>query len=269
MNILQRYLTQYPLLASILMVVLAVTFAKAPVFILETLFTQTNTAWIGTIGRLIVSFMFIGLLLKLSWAKHAGITQPFKNWGKHWFLVICPMLIIGLINLGSVEWATLQFTYTGLFVLLSQNIAIGLFEEVIMRGFVFYILYRAWAHQKYGLYKAAIVQATIFGLLHLLNLDDGLKIDVIAQVIYATLLGIGFAGVVVYTRTLWTAVFAHTFINIMGTIGSIFDPNYIQPPTSVGNYIVLTVFILLFVTLPGLWCLKKANKSEWSGVTPA
>ena len=164
MNILQRYLTQYPLLASILMVVLAVTFAKAPVFILETLFTQTNTAWIGTIGRLIVSFMFIGLLLKLSWAKHAGITQPFKNWGKHWFLVICPMLIIGLINLGSVEWATLQFTYTGLFVLLSQNIAIGLFEEVIMRGFVFYILYRAWAHQKYGLYKAAIVQANRYGL---------------------------------------------------------------------------------------------------------
>jgi membrane protease YdiL (CAAX protease family) len=267
MNILQRLLTQYPLLASIIMVVLAVTCAKAPMFILEGFFTQSNSAWLRSIGRLLVSFVFIGLLVKLSWAKHAGLTQPFKNWGKHWFLVICPMLMIGLVNLSSVEWARLQFSLTGLFVLLSENIIIGLFEEVIMRGFAFYLLYRAWAQQKYGLYKAAIIQAIVFGLLHLLNLDQGLQIDVIAQVIYATLLGIGFAGVVAYTRTLWTAVFAHTFINIMGSISNIFDPDYILPTTSVDNYIVLTVVILLFVTLPGLWCLKQANKSQWSGVS--
>ena len=266
MSILQRGLTQYPLLTSTLMVILAVTCAKAPLFMLEGVFTQSNTVWLGTIGRLLVSFAFIGLLVKLSWAKHAGLTQPFKNWGNHWFLVICPMLIIGLVNLSSVQWTSLQFSLTGLFVLLSENIAVGLFEEVIMRGFAFYILYRAWAQQKYGLYKAAIAQATIFGLLHLFNLGKGPQVDVIAQVIYATLLGIGFAGIVAYTRTLWTAVFAHAFINTMGSISNVFVPNYIQPPTSAGNYIVLTAVIFLLVTLPGLWCLKQANKSELSRV---
>jgi membrane protease YdiL (CAAX protease family) len=270
MNILQRCLTQYPLLTSTLMVILAVACAKAPLFMfefmLEGFFSGSNTAWLGTVGRLLVSFVFIGLLVKLSWAKHAGLTQPFKNWGKHWFLVICPMLIIGLVNLSSVQWASLQFSLTGLLVLLSENIAVGLFEEVIMRGFAFYILYRAWAQQKYGLYQAAIVQAVIFGLLHLFNLGSAPRVDVIAQVIYATLLGIGFAGVVAYTRTLWTAVFAHTFINTIGSISNIFVPNYIQPPTSVGNYIVLTVVILLLVTLPGLWCLKQVNKNEYLGV---
>ena len=202
MNFIKRCLIQFPLLATVLLVFLGVAVAKAPTLLFSDLLADPSSLWLGTLGRLLASFVFISLMFKCGWAKDAGISQPYKNWSKHWFIIICPMLFIGSLNLSGVQWDALQFSLSSLLTLITQNVAVGLFEESIMRGFAFYVLFRAWGKQSYGVFKAALAQALIFGLLHLLNLDDGFQVDVIAQVIYATLLGIGFAGVVAYTRTI-------------------------------------------------------------------
>jgi membrane protease YdiL (CAAX protease family) len=265
MKFLQSCLSKFPLVTTTIMVMLAITIAKAPAYIFSELLDKANLELLSTLARLLTALIFIVLMSKLSWAKNAGISQPIKNWRKHWFIVICPILVIGLINFTGVQWDALQFSFSKLFKLLSENLAVGLFEETVMRGFAFYVLARAWSSQTYGLYKAALAQSLIFGLLHLLNLSEGFQVDVIAQVIYATLLGIGFAGVVAYSRTLWTVVFGHTFINTVGSINSIFNPDYVDAANSVSNYLVLTVVIFVLVTLPGLWCLKKAKQSHFNG----
>ncbi|MFT6269116.1 MAG: hypothetical protein ACJAVV_001936 [Alphaproteobacteria bacterium] len=102
--------------------------------------------------------------------------------------------------------------------------------------------------------------------MHLLNLHDGFTIDVVAQVIYATLLGIGFAGIVAYTHTIWTAVLAHNFINMIGSINYTFNPSYVDSPNTAASYLVLIAVIFTLVTLPELWCLKKADASQIVGV---
>ena len=267
MNFIKRCLIHFPLLATILLVFLGVAVAKAPALLFADLLADSESQRLGTLGRLLSSFIFIGLMFKCCWAKDAGISRPYKNWSKHWFIIISPMLIIGLTNLTGVQWDALQFSFSSLFTLITENAVVGLFEESMMRGFAFYVLYRAWREQPYGIFKAALVQALIFGLLHLLNLNDGFTIDVLAQVIYATLLGIGFAGVVAYTRTIWTAVFAHAFINMIGSINYIFNPNYIDSENTLSSYVVVIIVIFILVTLPGLWCLKKADASQMVGVS--
>lgn len=267
MNFIKRCLIQFPLLTTILLVLVGVAVIRIPTQIFSDAITELYIPWLGVLGRSIGSCIFIGIMLKFSWAREAGISQSYNLWHKRWFIIISPMLIIGLINFTGVQWNALQISWLSLITLLSDNIAVGLFEETMMRGFAFYVLYRAWQHQSNGIYKAAIAQALIFGLLHLFNLASGFQVDVIAQVIYATLLGIGFAGVVAYTRTIWTAVFAHSFINIIGSINTTLNPNYIDSPNSVASYIILTTIILVLVTLPGLWCLKKANDLKFEGAT--
>jgi hypothetical protein len=44
-------------------------------FMLEGYFTESNTAWLSTVARLLVSFVFIGLLVKLSWPNGPLISQ--------------------------------------------------------------------------------------------------------------------------------------------------------------------------------------------------
>lgn len=259
MKYIKKYLMKYALLTTILLVFIGVGVSRLPTLLLADLLADANSQWMGTLGRLLASFMFISLLYKLDWAKLAGISQAYKSWHKHWFIIVSPMLIIALANLTGVNWGALQFSLSSLITLVIENGAVGLFEESMMRGFAFYVLYRAWNKQAFGIFKAAIAQALIFGLMHLVNLHDRFVVDVIAQVVYATLLGIGFAGIVAYTRTIWTAVFAHSFINMIGSINAVFNPNYIDIANTTSNYILMIIVIFTLVTLPGLWCLNKAK----------
>lgn len=257
-HIVTALLTQ-PLLFSAGIVIFGVSATLLPAPILSLWMPQINQDFVTVISRYITSFLFIYLLIELGWAKPAGLSEAPQNWRKGWPLAILPMMIIVVINLTTVDWNLLEFEPSNVVFWLAESLSIGIFEETMMRALVFYVLIQAWKDRPNGLFEAALVQALIFGGLHLIGLINGFKVDVFAQVIYATLLGIGFAGVVAYTRSIWSAVFAHSAIDAAGNLNTVFNPNFIQTPASIGTYAVLITIIAILITAPGIWCLQKAR----------
>ena len=260
MMFIQAQLERRPLISVTLVVVLSVSL----LFLIKWAGFYDGEAfnWPRLLVQNTVSLALIFLLYRLGWGAQSGLTSAINRWHRWWFLAMLPMLLLGLLNITGVPWEVLQFRVDFFCGWLLANFSTGLFEEVLMRGFAFYVLYRAWGDSKSGLYAAAITQALIFGVAHFVNLYQMPFLDVTAQVVYATLLGFGFAGLVYFTGSIWPAVIIHFFINSIGTIDEYFDPSYRVEDFSgpgLAGYLVAITIILVISTMPGAWFLNKAH----------
>lgn len=260
LNYLNKFTYTHPLITTTGLVISVVLLQQVASAIVLATWPEVNKATSG----LSIRYLASGLILLLLWhwqiLHNAGVTRPMNKWYLYWPLCLVPMLLVAGINIMSIDWGNVEFTLNKIFYWLLANFAAGLFEEVMMRAMAFYLLYRAWKHQRYGIYKAAVTQALIFGLLHLVNLRNDPSLDVAAQVTYASILGFAFAGMVAYSRSIWPAVFAHTFINAMANINPTFVNNYVNSPTSAQMYLVFITIILLFTSVPGYLMLRKASQ---------
>ncbi|MEO0441002.1 MAG: CPBP family intramembrane glutamic endopeptidase [Pseudomonadota bacterium] len=209
--------------------------------------------------QILLGFAVLWLLKSFGLFKQTGLTKPVRQWPRRWPLAVIPMAMIGLINLLSVEWGQLQFDAVRFGGWIYNSLSTGFFEEILLRGFCFYYLYQCWRERKNALLMAAIAQALIFGLAHLSNLQSVPAADVIPQVIYATLLGIGFAGIAAYTGSIWPVMAVHAFINAMGDMNNFFGPDLPDEPGSLAGYTAAIVIIACASTLPGLYLLRLAR----------
>lgn len=205
----------------------------------------------------VITFALLFMLIKFNWLKSSLITIPFKDWHSKWWLASLPMLLIAVLNLVSLDWSLLEFNSIKFLGWMYTNISTGLFEEILLRGVCLSVLYSAWKHKEKGLMYAAICQAVIFGLAHYVNLTKAPFLEVSVQVAYATLIGIGFAGLVAYSRSLWPAIALHSIINACGSINNFFQPNFIATDMSFINYAIIIVIIALICALPGVILLRK------------
>lgn len=208
----------------------------------------------------LISVITIRLLSTLGWQKEAGLTSPMSSWQGRWYLTPLPLLLIALLSLTSADLSQSSFVPVNLVAWLLANVATGFFEEVLMRGLCFYLLLKAWGTTRTGVFKAALFQALIFGLAHLGNLNHMPLIDVMAQVIFATLIGIGFAGIVYLSKSLWPAILVHSVINAAGSFNEFFVPGLreFQSPGLAGYLVVITLFFVL-ATIPGLLYLRRGT----------
>jgi len=81
-------------------------------------------------------------------------------------------------------------------------------EELVYRCLLFRVLERAW-----GTGVALAVQAIVFAVLHLGNVEQGSAADVMAMLVSVTLLGLLWAGLFVLTRNLWVVAANHAAWN--------------------------------------------------------
>ncbi|WP_192508235.1 CPBP family intramembrane glutamic endopeptidase [Pseudoalteromonas aurantia] len=258
MNKLKKYMHIYPAMVTIIMTCLFV----GALFVVK-VFEPTPAPlfnWPRLILITVSSAAILSMLKQFGWTKSVGVTSPYSSWHPKWLLCTTPLLLIALLSMTSANWAEVQLSTQVLIAWLFSNFATGFFEEVLMRGMCFYILLKAWGATKKGVLLAAVFQAIVFGLAHLGNLYHMPMIDVGAQVIFATLIGIGFAGLVYFTQSLWPAIIVHTIINCAGTINNYLVPNTneFQSPSFTG-YIVIIVIFLLLSTLPGLLYIKASQ----------
>lgn len=209
--------------------------------------------------QFLLGFGVLWLLKSFGLFEQTGLTRPVSQWPRRWPLAVIPMAMIGLINLLSVEWSQLQFDTVRFGGWMYNSLSTGFFEEILLRGFCFYYLYQCWRERENGLLMAAIAQAVIFGVAHLANLQSSPAGDVVPQVIYATLLGIGFAGIAAYTGSIWPVMAVHAFINAMGDMNNFFGPEMPDEPGSAAGYAAAIVIITCASTLPGLYLLRLAR----------
>jgi membrane protease YdiL (CAAX protease family) len=212
------------------------------------------------------SAMFLlGLLLlaglgKSGAALGAGLCVPFKDWGKYWWVLspLMAVLVLTVFLTERIDGANLLFTYNHARDWILANMATGFLEEIWFRGVCFYILYRAWGTTRSGLIKAAATQALLFGVLHITNLHRADLSHVLYQSLYATFIGFGFAGLVVYSRSIWLAVLLHGCINAAGSFEVFAGPGYHSSEHTPGIMLIVIGMFFLFGALPGAWCLKRA-----------
>jgi hypothetical protein len=121
-------------------------------------------------------------------------------------LVAVPIAL--LFALGAYErvlWRAPSPALLGVAVLI--GIAATL-EELIYRGLLFRVLERAW-----GTGAALALQAVVFAVGHLENLENGPTGQVVVMLLSVTLVGLLWAGVFVLTRNLWVAAANHAAWN--------------------------------------------------------
>jgi len=219
--------------------------------------------WTRLLSLTTISASICFLLYKFDWHQASGLTNKPSQWHRKWFWATLPFLAISLLSLTSANWQAFEPSPFRIGVWLFSNFSTGLFEEVLLRGFCFYLLIKAWGTSKKGVYLAAVFQAVVFGVAHFGNLYHMPVLDVTAQVIFATLIGLGFAGLVYLTRSLWPAIIVHTCINCSGTINDYLVPGVseFQSP-GVGGYIVIIIIFLVLSTLPGLMYLRSVELKQ-------
>ncbi len=104
-----------------------------------------------------------------------------------------------------------QITFVNLLLCFLSNMSVGLFEEVLLRGTVLNIMNEQWKSRKYGTYWAVFLSSFLFGVAHFINYFNGKAYmnPTIAQVFYATFIGLFMAAVYLRSKNIWVVIILH------------------------------------------------------------
>jgi len=95
------------------------------------------------------------------------------------------------------------------------GLSAGVMEEIVFRGLILFALIFHWGKGTSGLTKSVALSSFLFSMPHVLNLlmssDPGF---VLAQIVWAFLLGAVFAGLLIAGGNLWAVMAAHGFLNV-------------------------------------------------------
>lgn len=134
------------------------------------------------------------------------------------FLYGIPFFVIGIAsifvsNMG-LEWGELSFLGIPHLVLFTINMLfVGANEEIWMRSLILNSFISKYGAGRKSLWKAIIMSAIIFGLIHIPNLFFMEPLTVIVQVINAMSAGILFAVIFVKCKNIWAGIIVHAIVD--------------------------------------------------------
>lgn len=121
-------------------------------------------------------------------------------------LVALPIAL--LFALGVYELVLFRGASSALFGVAALIGIAATLEELVYRCLLFRLLERAW-----GTTLALIVQALVFALQHVENVEQGGMIDVVTMLVSVTLLGLLWGSLFVLARNLWVVAANHAAWN--------------------------------------------------------
>lgn len=96
----------------------------------------------------------------------------------------------------------------------ANGFSAGVVEEAIFRGIILCVLTRHWGVSRKGLVRVLLATSALFSLPHALNVFAGADpLRVLAQLVWAVLLGIVFAALVLVSNSIWPAAVVHGVAN--------------------------------------------------------
>ena len=138
-------------------------------------------------------------------------------------LYLVPCLVIAIDNFpfysyfqGNMQWVRTEFVDVFLFSL--YCLTVGIFEESIFRGIVFYAIASRFSKDRQGFIKTYILSSVVFGLAHLMNIFGGNVGAVVLQIGYSTLTGGLFAFALLKTQNIFCAGIVHAVYNFCGLL---------------------------------------------------
>lgn len=174
------------------------------------------------VSRVMVSVVIIIVTWKMGLFNRSEykLNNLGKNIGISWVIFLVQAMLLAMV-LYDTGWEFKSISVKTIVLMITSNMAIGLFEEVLMRGLILNKLLSAWGHKQYGVAVAVFVSSLMFGMLHIFNYlsDSTLLIATITQIIYATFAGVFFAVLYLKTKSIWLIAFLHGLTDIISDIG--------------------------------------------------
>lgn len=270
-------LKRRPLLSSVIVLLLAKVAMIASTIMPAVLLGGTVT-WAGAA----VTTALLGTLAwcawrvieRNGWGSIAGFNPP-SRWREPW-LIWLPALLV-FVNLSNLLQSRIDAWPEWRFLLSAtvQAVTVPLVEETIFRGLILAMMLHRFHETRAQVLGSVLVSGMLFGLWHLPPNPNIPWQQSVANIVYATFMGVGFAAVVIRTRAIWLTMAVHALVvfgNGMvtalvarsgGTIAQLIPPN--QAWRSAALSVAVTVPLLLY----GLWLLRDRDKLQLEFRRPA
>ncbi|MDO6491701.1 MULTISPECIES: CPBP family intramembrane glutamic endopeptidase [unclassified Cellulophaga] len=158
-----------------------------------------------------VSYFFIQ---KNKLGELAGLQKRKVN---KWYLLLFPLIYLVLLNILIIDVVDIQTLLPNVLLFLTYCISIGFAEELSIRGFLQSHLINYLGNTRKNSIISVFTAALFFGVIHLLNFDTGIYGE-LAQLIYATFIGVMFGFLLVITKRLYPLIIVHTIIDFVADL---------------------------------------------------
>jgi len=235
---MKTFSKKHPLLFSIIVIsVVSVLMTTLSVIISNT-FTGHNSATLEIIQLVAELVMcLVVCLVAIIIARHIGIAKGWFNvkgiakgllLGWYAILYAVAIYIINAANIPAEYWVAPKLL--PLLSAFAMAFAIGLMEEVLVRGLVLNVLLNNSNGTRKDVLKACWISSVMFGVMHLTNFFAGAAfIETVGQVIYAAFIGMFLAAVYIRTKSLWVPIILHAIIDLQGLImGALLSPQALE-----------------------------------------
>ncbi len=220
--------------------------------LLAALLGPKHTQLSGLLTAQVALCVYVGLLLTyLAWWRAGGFTRPLS---KRALLAYAPWLILPLLAFADAQGQPATLTrVVGIAVF---TLLVGFGEEGLLRGVVLRAL------MPRGVMRAALISSVLFGAAHLTNMFQGRDVfSTVVQAIYATFIGLGFAGPRIFSGTIWPAVVLHALIDFSDFASRGFAPLSEAKPIEPGQAVV-TIAITGLYALFGWWLVRRRVRRD-------
>jgi CAAX amino terminal protease family. len=184
------------------------------------------------IARIIVGLMVILVIRQRKWGSNALTWPPPRGWAiilpvAAYSLVVYPLLFTGTLGLNlSQPNVAAGVAFNGF--------AAGALEELVFRGLILSLLLGGNLDDQSpsNVRRAVIISALLFSVPHALNVFVGhAEVRVLAQLVWAFLLGIVFACLRISGRSVWPVAVLHGVVNAfvhVNRIGIEIEPSLLK-----------------------------------------
>jgi membrane protease YdiL (CAAX protease family) len=198
----------------------------------------------NTFTRVFAGSLFLLLLYQRGYLVFHHKKENYKNS----LFVIIPGLLIAINNFPISAYLSGRTTFLEpsyfIFLFLIECLSVGFFEEILFRYLLLVILLQRLPNSKKGVLLSIVISASVFGLIHLVNLFYGASFGgTILQIGYSFLMGLLWATVFLRTKNLVLPILLHALYNFFGQI--MFAFGTVDNRYDVGT-IVITSLLALF-----------------------
>lgn len=201
-----------------------------------------------------------GLLPKLG----TGRPAAFKRYlNPAWYLPFIALILMALNLLGLDAKNLVTPTAAAFFFLIVTNLLIGLFEELLCRGFILNVLLHHAQRTGRSAWWAICGSSVIFGLMHLSNLisQPQLKIATTSQILYAILAGIILGTVYYLSGSIWVVVIIHAIVDFLTSFSEVLVPPA-APQGVIPDATIGAALIQILILVPGVWLAWRALRKR-------
>ncbi len=213
-----------PFIITVITLILFLGILKLPLSMVQDnldLSSQQSDNIIRLIKNIVILILAIFAIKKLKLVELSGLSRHIKLQNKFLILIPLYLVLIGLFSLLGTDLSSISAID---FILLSlAMLSVGFVEEFIFRGIIQSVFLKKYGHKKRGILICIFLPATLFGILHLVNINMSNITASIGQVVYAFFIGVAFGSILLKTNKIVPLAILHGLVNIVFSIPTLID----------------------------------------------